>query len=615
MKESFRRFWALALCVFVLTAGTPFFVFAEPGDLSVPSETMSPTDAEPPACFATGEHVFGSYLPAEGGEHTAVCSLCGGEFRLPCEKAPDAAFVPDGEGRHTAVCALCGGTIAEDCVYADPAVWTDQGNGSHATACTVCGGLKTEPCAYEDAVTLPTATEAGFTTHTCTVCGASFRDTELPAENEREESLLPGDADRNGRIGPDDARFILRLSVLLERTENDELPYCDMDRDGKVSSADARQALRCSVNLEPTPDRHEYAVTVTVAPKCTEGGELTYTCSYCGTQGAMNVPMLGHRYETLSEKAPTCTAAGKRTERCTVCKEKRTVALPAKGHAYLQTSLKEATCTEKGEESLVCSVCGAKKNNVLPALGHDWVEATPVKAKFCARCGKIVSGWTEIDGKSYYFREDGSPMKGTQFLGGLIFNFGKDGASRTGRTGHKAKVAVLGDSIVASIANYNVAKDFDMYGKVSLHVDTIDTKRITPNGPTVLREAVGRDYDVVILMLGVNDLTYDNTWWSNKYREVLRQLKGLVPDAIIYASAIMPINDSKTTVNERMWMVNAKNKAIKSAAEAEGVRYLGTPPGLLNADGQLPYDAASDGIHFGPTYCKIWYDWVKTQLK
>lgn len=554
MKTSFRRVMALMLCVFVLTAGTPFFVFAEPGqepaaaeqEAETPSETASPTDAEAPACSATGEHVLENYQPAEGGKHTAVC-------------------------------ALCGETVEQDCVYAEPAEWKDQGNGVHGTACTICGGLKTEACVFEDVVTPPTATEAGFTTHTCKVCGATVTDEETPAENERPESALLGDMNADGEIGADDARSLLRLSVSLEKQPAEKLPYGDLDHSGDIQSADARLALRCSVKLDPTPDRHEYTVTVKKAAACTATGELSFVCAYCGSSGEMTSPALGHTYQNISLKKPTCTESGKQVDRCTVCKEEKTV--------------------------------------VLSALGHDWTDATPTKAKHCSRCGEIVAGWTEIDGKTYLFKEDGSPMIGKMLLNGLIFSFGKDGVSETGRTGRKPKVAVLGDSIVASIANYNVAKDFDMYGKVSLHVNTIETKRISGSSRAVLHEADGRGYDIVILMLGVNDLTYADSAWGAMYKEVLRKLKNNVPDALIYAHSILPINNSKTGASEKMWMVNAKNKIIRNAAEAEGVRYLGTPPGLLDANGQLPYGAASDGIHFGPKYCKIWYDWVKEQLK
>ena len=568
MKKMIRRVVALALCALMLTSlSAPFSAVAgrePPALLAAGSDgALSATDADPalatatdplpPPCVLTGEHEAEVFEPAGDGTHTAVCTVCGERFIAVCE--------------------------------------------------------------YEDEVTLPTATEAGFTTHTCTVCGYTCRDQETVPENERQESALPGDMNRDGKIGSDDARTLLRVSVSLETLKDELLPYGDMDGDGAILPADARLALRCSVSLEPTPDRHEYGVAVTEAASCTETGMMTFSCAYCGKEGEMKIPAKGHRYEITHTTAPTCTVDGTRFERCAVCGEAHSVTLRAAGHAYEQTAYVAATCTAAGSETLTCKICKDVQTKALPALGHDWVEAVPGKAKHCARCGEVVAGWTEIDGVSYYFNADGTPMTGKHFMNGLLFTFSATGASETGRTGRKPKVAVIGDSIVASIANYNVATDFDMYGKVSLHVDTIDSKYISGSSRTVLREVEGRGYDVVILMIGVNDLTYDNTWWGNRYRTVLRQLKELAPGAIIYASAILPINDSKTSADEKMWMVNAKNQVIRSAAEAEGVRYLGTPPGLLNANGQLPYDAASDGVHFGPTYCRIWYEWTKEQLK
>lgn len=550
MKKVMMRVLALALCVFVLTAGTPFFVFAEPGLQEIP------------ACTEPGGHVFDEYKPANKGTHIAVCSLCGGEFELVC-------------------------------VYADPPVWTDQGNGTHGTVCTFCGGLKTEPCAFADPVVIPpTQTEAGYTTRTCEICLATETDAEVPPENERQESALLGDTDGDGKVSAADARALLRVSVSLETLPNEKLPYGDLDGDGGVTAADARQALRCSVSLEPLPARHEYVVTVEKEAKCKEPGALTFTCAYCGEGGELIIPAKGHRYEVTKETEATCTKPGARDEKCTVCGDTRTVKLSAKG--------------------------------------HDWVDATPTAAKYCARCGEKSTGWTDIGGSTYYFNKDGKPVKGWNeidggsyyfkddgtlvkaFIDGLIYTASAGGLSKTGR---KPKVAVIGDSIVASIANYDVATDFDMYGKVSLHVNTIDSKSISGSSRTVLREVEGRGYDVVILMLGVNDLTYSTSAWGEMYRGVLKDLKKIVPDAIIYAHAILPINDRKTSSDEKMWRVTDKNKEIKRSADAMGVRFLDIPPGMTDSNGQLPYDAASDGIHFGPTYCRIWYNWTKEQLK
>ena len=55
--------------------------------------------------------------------------------------------------------------------------WTSDGNGTHSRSCPACGTRETVDCNYRNVVTPPTATDRGFTTHTCTVCGYSFKDT------------------------------------------------------------------------------------------------------------------------------------------------------------------------------------------------------------------------------------------------------------------------------------------------------------------------------------------------------------------------------------------------------------------------------------------------------
>ena len=55
--------------------------------------------------------------------------------------------------------------------------WTSNHDGTHAHVCTVCGTVETESCTYTDTVVAPTATEQGYTEHTCTKCGYSYRDS------------------------------------------------------------------------------------------------------------------------------------------------------------------------------------------------------------------------------------------------------------------------------------------------------------------------------------------------------------------------------------------------------------------------------------------------------
>lgn len=72
----------------------------------------------------------------------------------------------------------------------------------------------------------------------------------LPLAGAQTVKVLLGDANQDGFIRADDARFALRLAVGLEATNKNVRLICDIDKSGTVSAADARLILRASVGLE-----------------------------------------------------------------------------------------------------------------------------------------------------------------------------------------------------------------------------------------------------------------------------------------------------------------------------------------------------------------------------
>ena len=63
-------------------------------------------------------------------------------------------------------------------------------------------------------------------------------------------TILLGDADRNGEIGVEDARYVLRCSVGLEIYDGIDDLICDVDENGYIEVDDARLILRAAVGLE-----------------------------------------------------------------------------------------------------------------------------------------------------------------------------------------------------------------------------------------------------------------------------------------------------------------------------------------------------------------------------
>ena len=550
--------------------------------------------------------------PAPGGRRemlmkkTVACAAAA----LLCFAALFLAALPAAgtAGEAAQPCPLGGAHAFEGYIF--------NGADAHTGVCARCGEAFSFPCAFTEAVLAPTETEAGCTVRACAVCGGTLRVNETPPEKDRAESVFLGDWDRNGRVEAEDARLLLRVAVGLDAPEPAAIPYGDLNADETLGAADARLALRAAVGLDPEPERHAFEACVEAAPACTEPGALTYRCAYCGVSGKAEIPAAGHAFGEPEIKPPACTKAGSETAVCSVCGYRRVTALPATGHSFGKPTTVKPTCTGAGETAKTCRVCGAVERSVTPALGHQWIAATPKKAKHCARCGGIVAGWTQIGGYWYYFLANGKPATGRQTIDGKFYRFGANGVSQTGRAPAKPKVAVLGDSLVEALALSGVAKDYDFYGKVSLHAGNMATAR-RKSGRTVLDEVVGRNYDKVILLVGINDLGYADGPWGETYARVIRGVKSRAPGAEVIAHSILPVNNARARRNGyavTMAQVNRKNAVIARIAAREKIRFLNATPALADGSGQLPYNAAGDGIHIGRACSKRWYDWIRARL-
>ena len=144
---------------------------------------------------------------------------------------------------------------------------------------------------------------------------------------------------------------------------------------------------------------HDFAYTVTVAPKVNMPGLLTGTCSRCQATTTVMLPKLSetdYDYEVTAE--PTCTETGvgvyiwKTTDYGSFSFD---VTLEALGHDY-QAVVTEPTCTEGGYTTHTCSRCGdSYTDSETDALGHDYVYAVTVAPKVnmpgllsgtCSRC-------------------------------------------------------------------------------------------------------------------------------------------------------------------------------------------------------------------------------------
>lgn len=279
--------------------------------------------------------------------------------------------------------------------------------GVRTYTCSLCGATKKEtiePLGHNwdsgKVTKEPTCTQEGVRTYTCIRCQQTKED---PIEKkEHTPEVIPGTPASCTKPGlTEGSRCSVCQTILAEQTEIPALGH----RFGEwetVNSATCtgagsqqRTCTACGYTetqgLEPTGHAWAEAPTVDKQPTCTEDGSQSIHCTKCdATKDSETIPMLGHDWDegTVTKEA-TCTEAGEKTYTCSRCSETKTEESPALDHDWDEGAVtKEATCTETGEKTYTCSRCSETKTEEIPALDHDWGEGSVTKEPACTEAGE-----------------------------------------------------------------------------------------------------------------------------------------------------------------------------------------------------------------------------------
>ena len=232
---------------------------------------------------------------------------------------------------------------------------------------------------YTIAVTAPTCTAQGYTTHTC-VCGDSYKDTYtaalghnyVPARGVEATCTSPEKWEWQCTRCKDN--YIVEGAPALGHAWNDgeiTTPATE-DQPGVKTYTCTRCSATKTEELPPLTHTHVYSDTI-VAPTCTEQGYTTHTCvcgySYKDTYTAA----LGHNYIPVRGVEATCTSPEMWECQCTRCKDSYVdEGAPALGHNFRWVIDQEATVDAPGYQHEECTRCHATRNEntVIPVLNR-----------------------------------------------------------------------------------------------------------------------------------------------------------------------------------------------------------------------------------------------------
>ena len=182
--------------------------------------------------------------------------------------------------------------------------------------------------------------------------------------------------------------------------------------------------------------------------------------------------------------------------------------------------------------------------------------------------------------------------------------------------------AFIGDSISTGIKLYDVMQNTDVYAAVGISLESIFTNKAikTEDGSkvTIFDAIDGKEYGKVYIMLGANSLMNSHDALIKQYGKVIDEVKTrLGDDCIIYIQSVFPVYEEvfhkkyphNTTTNAD---IDSFNLLLAELASEKGAYYLDIASAIKNADGVLPPESTSDGLHIGAELYIKWFDYLKT---
>ena len=368
------------------------------------------------------------------GKYTLKC-VCGATKDIPIP-APGHNYSEEWtetETQHWHACTSCGDKSSVSThsytaeVEGSRMDATCTASGSYTMTC-VCGATKnvTIPSkghSYDSKVTAPTCTAKGYTTHTCSTCGDTYKDAYVDATGHTEETVAGKSATCTEAGLTEGKKCSVCGEATVAQKEIPALGHTEETVAGKSATcteAGLTDGKKCSVCGETTVAQKEIPALghteETVAGKsatCTEAG-LTdgKKCSVCGetTVAQEEIPSLGHTEETVVGKSATCTEAGlTEGKKCSACGETLVAQeeIPSLGHTEEMVAGKDATCTETGlTEGKKCSACGETlvAQESIPVIEHTYSDAWHSDADNhwheCTACGNKNTDAHTFDGNS-----------------------------------------------------------------------------------------------------------------------------------------------------------------------------------------------------------------------
>ena len=184
-----------------------------------------------------------------------------------------------------------------------------------------------------------------------------------------------------------------------------------------------------------------------------------------------------------------------------------------------------------------------------------------------------------------------------------------------------ADALFIGDSRTDGLRLYSGVEGATFYSHTGLTIFGVgspDLVTVNGEGCSIL-EALerGPQFGKIYIAFGMNELGYYNEeYYLDTFGAFLDQVKALQPNAIVYLQNLAPVDEAKCArYGQASCITNARvavfNGLFARLARERRVALVDVNSDLAEADGGLPDEATSDGIHLTRTWCRRWLDCLR----
>ncbi len=180
-----------------------------------------------------------------------------------------------------------------------------------------------------------------------------------------------------------------------------------------------------------------------------------------------------------------------------------------------------------------------------------------------------------------------------------------------------ADAAFIGNSLCDGLMLFGTIDEAKFHCAQSINVENIYNEECINAGGgeyiTIIDALEQKQYNKIFIMLGINEVFRESQWFYDNYAKLIDHLRDTEPEAEIYIHSILPVTQRKSSSGTYTRAnVQRMNEQIISLCKNKEVFYIDVYSHFADAEGYLPSEASSDGVHLIRAYYEVWSDYLKT---